>query len=234
MQTREIYAAFALSVSLFALVTVVLIGLPHGYGDHEPSTGSLVIGILFGSLCASGMVAALRPGYCFRFIVPGRSDRARDPASRGGTGKPTAILGHHPDHQKFSSHVFRLGDGVYCVGCTGLFTGGLLSLFGNLGYFFGGWDLPDGGLLTLNAGAIMVAVSLLQFALAGGNRTIRFAANTIFPPGAFLVLASVDSRSQDTGAVLFVLLVIVFWVLTKVLLSRWNHARIESISPSVP
>jgi len=229
MQIRGIHAAFVLSVSLFALVTVVFTGLSRGHGDPNPSAGSLAVGILFGSLCASGMVAALRPGYCSRIIAPGRSTRARDPAPGDGAGKPTVILGHHPDHQKFSSHVFRFGNGVYCVGCTGLFMGGLLSLAGTLAYFSGVWNPPGGGLLTLNAGAILVAFSLLHFARAGGNRTIRFAANALFPPGAYLVLASVDYMVQGTGAALFVLLVIVFWILTRVLLSRWNHTRIGSI-----
>jgi hypothetical protein len=186
--------------------------------------GSELLGGLFGLLCILGIIAVLRPGPCNRLI------RSKGPAngksSEVETGNVKPIRGHHPDCERYSTHVFVRGDRVYCAGCMGLLAGAILSLFGATALFLGGLEIPGGGLPTLFIGGSAVTIGLIHFTIGSKNRTIRFLANAIFPLGAFLILASVEQRTQSLGSGLFVLLIILFWILTRVILARWDHVRI--------
>jgi hypothetical protein len=135
------------------------------------------------------------------------------------------IRGHHPDCESYSNHVLILGDRVYCAGCMGLLTGAVLALFGTTAFFLVDLEMPGGGLPTLFIGGSLVAIGLVHFTIGSKNRKIRLAINAAFPLGAFLVLVSVEQRTQSLRSGLFALLIIFFWVMTRILLARWDHFR---------
>jgi hypothetical protein len=223
MPNEKVLAAFALSVSLFGLGMTQIIGISlFGEGQGTP-VGPYLLGGLFGLLCILGIFAVLRPVTCnsiFRSQESGNGGSSEVKASRIIT-----IRGHHPDCESYSNHVFVRGDRVYCAGCMGLLTGAVLALFGTTAFFLEGLELPGGGLPTLFIGGSLVAICLVHFTRGSENRKIRFVINAAFPLGAFLVLASVEQRTQSLRSGLFVLLIILFWVMTRVLLARWDHFR---------
>jgi hypothetical protein len=112
------------------------------------------------------------------------------------------------------------------VGCIGLFTGALISLIGAEIIFFAGTGVPGDGIITLIIGGFSVALGLIFFTRGTRSKIIRFALNALYPVGAFLIIASIDQRVQNLGVSLFVLIIILFWVFTRVILSRLDHSRI--------
>jgi hypothetical protein len=178
-----------------------------------------------------GIIAVLRPGPCKRLIRSEEPGNIR--TSEVETGDVIPIRGHHPDCERYSSHVFVRGDRVYCAGCMGLLAGAILSLFGATTFFLGVLEIPGGGLPTLFIGGSVVTIGLIHFTIGSKNRTIKFLANAIFPLGAFLIVASIEQRTQSLGSGLFALLIILFWIITRVILARWDHVRICRFCRSV-
>jgi hypothetical protein len=224
MPKEKKLAAFAISVSFFGLAMTQIIGTFELGGNPETTFGSELLGGLFGLLCILGIIAVLRPGPCNRLIRSEGPGGGR--SSKAETGNAIPIRGHHPDCERYSTHIFVRGNRVYCAGCMGLLTGAILSLFGATAFFLGSLEMPVGGLPTLTIGGSMVAIGLIHFTIGSKNRTIRFLANAIFPLGAFLILASIEQRTQSLRSGLFVLLIILFWILTRIILARWDHVRI--------
>jgi hypothetical protein len=108
----------------------------------------------------------------------------------------------------------------------GLLTGAAISLIGAMAYFYGGMKMPGDGLPSLYIGGSLVALGLIHFTYGSNTRGVRFAINTMFPIGAFLILASIEQRTQSTKFGLFVLLIITFWIIARLMLARWDHVRI--------
>jgi hypothetical protein len=224
MANEKILAAFALTVSLFGLGMTLIMGTFKLGEGQETSIGSPMLGALFGLLCILGIFAVLRPAPCNRILRSGKAGNGE--ASEVETGTAIKIRGHHPDCESYTNHVFVRGDRMYCAGCMGLLTGAVLALLG-AAVFFSGWlEMPGEGLPTLFIGGSLVAIGLVIFTIGSENRKLRFAINAAFPQGAFLVLASIQQRTQSLGSGLFVMLIILFWVITRVMLARWDHVRI--------
>ncbi|NIM45700.1 MAG: hypothetical protein GTO54_08780 [Nitrososphaeria archaeon] len=137
-----------------------------------------------------------------------------------------AIEGHHPRCENFSTHVFQIGGRTFCTGCTGLLLGGLAVLSGTILYFFG--DLyVEHIILVVLVGVSGVALGLLQFSLFNTQRiSIRLFLNAYFVVGIFLLLVGIDEIAQSLIADLLFAALSIFWLLTRISLSKWNHERI--------
>jgi hypothetical protein len=55
---------------------------------------------------------------------------------------------------------------------------------------------------------------------------VRLALNSLFVFGAFLCLVGVDQTSQSVAIDLFSVVLIIFWIFTRIQLSQWDHSRI--------
>jgi hypothetical protein len=220
--------AFLLGVSLFGLLVGVMMALRITPESAIPPRKSLV-GITFGIVCILGLIASIRPGPCSRAVRLG--SRA---TSETGTSPPlgeedckVAHSGHHPNCSEYASHVFRVSGRVLCAGCTGLFLGGVVALAGGILYFFldvTPWS--NGQALTL-VGAMGVAIGLVPVVMSSASlKPLRTAANVIFPVGGLLLLVGADQTAQNLSVDMFIVLLVPFWILTRVTLAQWDHARI--------
>ncbi|MFH1821696.1 MAG: hypothetical protein ABH852_04570 [Methanobacteriota archaeon] len=216
---------FFLVVSFFGLAVVtVALFYPLQASESIPLRKSLV-GILYSTICIAGMIAVVFPGQCSRAVsFGGEKNKSRGLASGGPTRKKLSFRGHHPDCGNFSTHVVRVGNRNICAGCTGLFIGGLAAFVGSLLYFFGGFNIEQAGFLLPWAGATGVAIGLLQSSLYSILRSsVRSLVNAFFAFGAFLLLVGVDYIAQNIFVDIFLVVLVAFWILTKIALSRWNH-----------
>jgi len=137
--------------------------------------------------------------------------------------------GHHPDCGKFSAHVFKLGGKTYCAGCTGLVLGAAASLFGVAFYFFFGLPVEQGSFIFW-LGFLGVACGLLQYHLFNfGGSSVHLFLNVTFVFGAFLFLVGVDEIARSLAVDSYLLALNVYWVSTRIVLSRQEHRRICSI-----
>lgn len=221
-----------MSVSLFGLFLVGILTLnPPVTGESLPWRKP-VMGSIFGSICILGSLAALFPRKCsgtlhFKKEAPVNmydfSQESDLTPYRGGF----AVRGHHPDCGKFSAHVFRIGNRTLCTSCTGLLLGALVSLTATILYFFSGWQFGQEILPIVNVGILGVSFGLLQFPLFKDRRShLRFLLNSFFVLGAFLILVGIDTLVQSVALDLFLIFLIVFWILTRISLTQWDHKRI--------
>ena len=81
--------------------------------------------LIFGAICVLGIIAGITPRWC---TFASKSER------RGNDG----VAGHHPDCGHFPGHTVKLGERVFCAGCSGLVLGAVTAL---IGLFMGGYPL---------------------------------------------------------------------------------------------
>lgn len=184
-----------------------------------------LVGSIFSLICVLGILAVFFPKQCSgKFDLVTKGDRGQStPHLFASHGASLNMSGHHRDCENFSFHVFRIGNRTFCTACTGLLLGGLASIIGTLLYFFAGWQIEH-GLLIVWIGLIGVGFGLFQF--KARRTAIRLSLNTFFVLGTCLVLVGVDELAQNVFADVFLVLLTVFWLYTRILLSQWDHKRI--------
>lgn len=184
-----------------------------------------LIGLAFSVICILGVLAVFFPKQCsgmFDFLAKGK--RKHSTADRFAShGTSSVMKGHHRDCENFSLHVFRISNRTFCTACTGLLLGGLTALVGSVLYFFGDWQIELNSLLVVWTGLLGVGFGLFQF--KAGRTTIRLSLNTFFVLGNFLVLIGIDKLVQNVFADVFLVLLTIFWLFTRILLSQLDHKR---------
>jgi hypothetical protein len=206
---------FAASVSIFGLLIVLMLAInpPTIYENffwRKP-----LIGSIFSLICILGIFAALFPKRCsqaFHF----RKDNTHLNSHR------INATSHHPDCGKFSAHVTHVGSYTLCAACAGLLFGAIAALVGTTFYFFSGWSVQAGFPITM-IGAVGIILGFLQLKF---RSFIRLIINMFFVLGAFLVLTGIDELTESLFVDFFSVALIVFWILTRIQLSQWDHWRI--------
>jgi hypothetical protein len=211
------FLIFAIGVSIFGLFTVLVIGInpPMIYGSflwRKP-----LIGSIFSLICTLGIFAALFPKQCsqtfhFRKENMNLTYRIHDTS-------------HHPDCGKFSAHVIHIGSYTLCAACTGLLLGAITALAGTGFYFFDGWHIEEVSFPAVLIGTVGIVLGFLQLKFRG---LIRLILNMFFVLGAFLILIGIDELTESLFVDFFLVALIVFWILTRIQLSQWDHWRICS------
>ena len=217
---------FFILVSVFGLSTTLMLALRSPTVLEGFALRRYIVGSLFALTCVSGMAAAIMPRRCSASLH--FEGKTKTPAIQSENGqKQTEIKGHHPDCEAFAAHVISLNTHVLCAACSGLFLGAVLALFGTVLYFFAGLGTSRLGtslvgfyLVLIGATSLVLGFSELKFKGAA-----RLFLNTLFVLGAFSILAGID-HLESYSIDLFVLMLIMFWLLTRVLLSQWDHSRI--------
>jgi cytochrome c biogenesis factor len=184
-----------------------------------------IIGTTFGIVCVLGVLAVIFPTKCSGLLEPQKQNS--DPSSIHYNSQESSInlKGHHPTCGKYSAHVFQLLGKTRCAACIGLMFGALLALVGSVLYFFVGLTFSDYSLVLVVFGAVGIMVGLFQFVFRG---LFRLVANTVFVVSTFLVLVSIDIAVGNLFFDLFVVCLVVFWLFTRISLSKWDHERICS------
>lgn len=181
-----------------------------------------IVGLVFASICLFGMIAALFPEKCSRIFDLQENDKLTTMHVKNAISC-APIQGHHPSCGGFSNHVVSLGEHSLCAACTGLFVGAILALVGTVFYFFMNWSIGEPILFTVLLGVTGVVLGFLQLRFKG---IVRLGLNICFVLGAFLVIIGIDKSVGSVFLDLFLIVLIVFWILTRILLSQWDHSRI--------
>lgn len=234
--SQRFYLSFLVSVSIFGLCLVILVmvfplSIQEDFQWRKP-----LIGSVFGLICFLGMMAVFFPDRCSTIfqtddieesnhVVLMKDDKAFH--------KISSILGvevthgHHPSCEGFAVHEFQVGNRTFCAACMGLLFGALMALFGVATYFFLGWDIGGNVFLFLFLGVSGVGLGLFQYVFFDVRwRLVRFLLNAFFVFGAFLVLAGLDATASSVVLDFFVVLLCVFWLFTRILLSKHVHSNI--------
>jgi len=226
---------FLVSVSFFGLILAVLLALypPISYEDfvwRKPLVGSA-----YGVVCVLGILAVFFPKACSTFFDVGKQDKQKNRffgfklgVSISHTSSST-LRGHHPQCGRFSAHVLRLSGRLFCATCSGLFLGALIVLVGVVLFFFGNWQMEQNVFLAVLVGAFGVVLGLLQSPLPTlQNSIIRLFSSAFFVVGTFLILIGIEELAHNTSVDLFLVALSVFWLMTRISLSQWDHEQICS------
>jgi len=221
---RPILLFFA-GVSVFGSLTAVLLTLSPAPIHESVAWRKPLVGSLFASICVLGITAIFLPNQCSEVSHARKKRKGKDSDLQPSTSRSASVnsAGHHADCGEFSSHTIRIGKHVLCAACTGLLLGSIVSIAGTVLYFFGGWQLGHVGILAVLIGQIGIILGLAQFKFAGYARLVL---NAFYVLSAFLTLLGIDEYTGNLFVDLYVIGITIFWILTRILISQWDHSRI--------
>jgi len=210
---------FVVGVSAFGLLMVLALSLNPVAVVHEnfPERKPL-IGSIFSAICIFGMFASLFPKQC-----SGSSHFRKRKNDSAATKTHATLKGHHPECEEFSAHIIEISNYTLCAACTGLLLGALMALTGTVFYFFNGWSIETLSFQLVLFGITGITLGFFQLKFKG---FIRLGLNMLFVLGAFFVLIGIDALVQSVLADFFLIVLIVFWLLTRIQLSHWDHFKI--------
>jgi len=227
---------FLVLVSFFGLLLSVLLALYPPVSQENFVWRKPVVGLTFGAVCIFGILGVFFPNKCSKFFdVEEREKRQKTLFGFTHRNKSTSnmvsltLRGHHPMCGRFSAHVFCLGDRFLCATCSGLFLGAIVVLGGVALFFFGNWQIEQNAFLAVLVGVVGVALGLLQSPLPIlQHGAIRLFSSAYFVVGTFLILVGIEELTRNASVDLFLVILSVFWLATRIQLSQWDHERICS------
>jgi len=217
------FLKFTFVVSIFGLVSIPMLLTQSGKYQIDFSFSKPLIGSLFAGIYIMGISAIFYPKKCEKtFIFENRSELR-------GQGDYTILSGgmrfrgHHPDCEKFSANRITIQKATLCSACTGLLVGAVGALVGTLFYFFAGFVPPLADPTVLLVGYAGMLLGLVQFKFGG---YVKLMANALFVLGSFIILITADLLGKSFLIDLYVLGLIFFLLLARILISEWNNRRI--------
>jgi hypothetical protein len=172
-------------------------------------------------VCVLGALAVVLPGKCNSIL--GGQEKGNPFGFHSAASSIRVLKGHHFDCEGYVSHTFNVRRRTLCAACSGLFLGAVAAIFGTVAYFFSNIELSQFSLSFLTAGIGLVALGFIQFKFPG---LVRLLVNALFVFGAFLILLAADALLMNLFIDLYVISLTMLWILTRILLSQWDHSRI--------
>jgi len=234
-QTGKQFLYFLIFISLFSFFLMMVIAffppeIQDNFQWRKQSTG-----LFFIFICILGIISVFFPKQCSKVFHEGAKTISSDISVRKKESfqRSSEILGvvlthgHHPECRGFYHHEFRVGKKTCCIACMGLFFGAVLAIFGACSYFFFEWLVGTNALVLVVFGITGVASCLLQYTFFDVHSgLVRFSLNAFFIFGMFLILAGIDCIVQSLALNLFLISLFIFWLLTRIILSKNKHEEI--------
>ena len=217
------FLKFAVGVSIFGLVSIPMLLSQSGTYQIDFSFSKPLIGILYAGICLMGISAIFYPKKCEKTFMFKKRSELRGQGDYSILSGRMRFRGHHPDCEKFSANRITIQKATLCSACTGLLVGAVGALIGTLLYFFVGFVPPLADPTVLLVGYAGILLGLIQFKLAG---YVKLMANALFVLGSFVTLTTADLFGKSLLIDLYVLGLIFFLLLARILISDWNNKRI--------
>jgi hypothetical protein len=224
MKTRanlNLTLGFMIACSIFGSLVILLMVVYPPMTMQDNFWRKPFVGSIFFLICAGGSLVAVSPRKCSRAHETQMVKALMD--SDVKTGFPVSSEGHHPDCGRFSAHTIRFKGTSYCAACTGLLMGGVVAMIVTALYFFFGLNAGSVSLPAVLVGQLGLASGLIQFKFKSWTRS---AANLLFVLGSSFMLIGVDQLVGSVFVDIYVSGLIVLWILTRVMISQWDHRRI--------
>jgi hypothetical protein len=214
-----------LGLSFFGLAIIPLLSSSASTSEYGMTSRKPIVGGAFAAVLVFGILAGIYPSKCSGVFHFGKARQEGSPQAVSQLPEEDLRLqGHHPDCGSFNAHIFRIGTRFYCAGCVGLILGAVLSLTGALVYFFAQISIAGGSPLIFWTGIAGVCCGLLQYHLFDfGKSSIHMLVNTLFVFSVFILLLWADSVSHNFALDIYLIALSIFWLYTRILLSRFDH-----------
>ncbi len=224
-------------VSVFGAVLILSLAAFLPFLKISPTLAIVrkpIVGVFYIGICSLGLVAAIFPRKCMsKRHAPKITDNTEGEVvyELEGTSSCMGVSishGHHPGCETFDPHELILGRKSFCAGCLGLAIGAVISICGSMLYF-GDFLSPHASLAAyfIIIGTICnMAMLGRYFILPRSGGPVRVFLHATMVVGASCVLIGVDLLGQnlffDYGTIVLVL----FWLRTKMLLTKWEHKKV--------
>ena len=215
-------------VSIFGLViSTVLLRNPFSFGA-APGYRRTLMALVYDLVCIAGILAVLFPIACSR-MSGARASSAESPQLLGI--RATRFLGllvlhgHHPSGSELTKHELLVRGRSYCATCYGLLTGAVVSLTIMTAFAISGWQGWVGtysAYLAYYVGVAAVITGLLQPLTLEVGAKVRFMLASVFVVGTSLMLLATELLTANLMADLFVILLAIFWLLSRISVSHWS------------
>jgi hypothetical protein len=217
------YIAFIIVASAFGLaISASLLGNPAPF-HLEFARRKTLVSVVFGSVCVAGILAALFPLPC-EGVLGIRSRPGEDAASLGMRATRLAgvlvLHGHHPPGPGEKRHELRFGRKSFCASCYGLLTGAVVSLAMVAVFALTSWRDIHLAYVLYGLGVLAAILALVQALVFSPGARTRFVLAAGFVVGASLMLIATDMVTTSLAADLFIVLLAVFWLLSRISLSH--------------
>lgn len=220
-QPHDVTLLLFVSASILGLISVALFVFTSSSSADSYTYRKLVIGSIFTLVCLLGAVAVILPGMCNSILSgQGKGDVF---GLHSAPVSARSLKGHHFNCEGYAPHIVKVGGRTLCAACSGLFLGAVAAILGTVAYFFLNMELGQFGSPFLIAGMVLVALGFVQFMFPNFARLL---VNALFVVGAFLILLAADALSMNLFFELYVISLTLLWILTRILLSQWDHSRI--------
>jgi hypothetical protein len=219
LEPSRFFLLFLVAVAVFGLALILFLLLqPNLQVDPSPLRRPF-IGALYTVVCILGIVAVFYPKKCrMMFQNPKVSQNSGTPDPGG-----VQFKGHHPECEKFSGNRIAIGSSVFCSACSGLLVGAIVSLGSIVLFSLAVLDFVTGNLWILAVGVIFMLLGLAQIKMIG---YVKMAFNALFVVGSCICLIIADLVGQNLMVDVYVLVLVVFMLWLRILLSEWNNKRI--------
>jgi hypothetical protein len=238
-KSDKIVLLFLISVSFLGLILTVFFTISPLVSKADFEWRKPLVGSVFTLICAMGSLAAFFPNQCSGGLSFGKDEKrgsslsfSFNRSSNRPKGGFAVLRGHHPTCKCYSSHVFHMGRRVFCATCSGLFLGALLALLGIALYFFVNWSIGSSFYWIEWVGLFGVILGLSQPFVKLQRSSVRVFSGAFLALGALMILLIVDALAQSLLLDFFVIFLSVFWLVTRISLSHWEHQRICSACSS--
>ena len=178
---------------------------------------------MYSVICILGIFAVFYPKKCENTFMFKKRVESWGYGDHPVLSKTKQLKGHHPNCKEFSANRIKIQGAVLCSACTGLLVGAMGALMGTILYFFIGFTFAPADPKILLVGDAGMLLGLVQFKFGG---YLKFIVNTFFVLGSFVTLIMADLLGKNLFTDLYVLSLIFFLLLTRILLSEWNNKRI--------
>jgi len=227
-EKHVVYVAFLLLVSIFGLViSTVLLRNPFSFGAGA-GYRRMLMALVYDLVCIAGILAVLFPIACSR-MSGARFSSAEPPQLLGIRATRflglLVVHGHHPSGSELTEHELLVRGRSYCATCYGLLTGAVVSLTIMTAFAVSGWQGWVGAYsayLAYYVGVAAVITGLLHPLVLKVGAKARFVVAFVFVVGTSLMLLVTELLTANLMADLFVILLAIFWLLSRISLSHWN------------
>lgn len=213
-QKKQVIYYFTLSI--FALFLILILGFISS--SKDPTVfDKLIVGSIFIFSIIFGISLAINPGWYKK--------QKKNSKNNSKNSSTIQFKGHHPNCNKYSSHIIITKNKTYCAGCLGLIIGSIVTIILIIFYLIFDF-LKINFHLFLIFGILLILILFIIIIFHKGNPYIRVASNTVFVISFFVIITSI---LEITGYFAYGLLTGLFSFLlidTRIHISKWSHENI--------
>ena len=200
-----------------SLIGVLLVAIIIGKSDPNMiSDRFLSIWGIFCTICVLGAIATIFPHKCSNSEIPSDLEPIRYSTFRSFR----LVHGHHPICRTFNDHEIKIGQKMFCAGCLGLLIGSIIAIINATLHFQSSATIPQCaghfGLGFVFLGLVYNPLLKIKIPF------LRLIINVLFVYGFSIILVVVD-QTNSYVLVLFVIMISVYWMYTRIQMSSWTH-----------